>query len=113
MRILWYVCNMYVHIYVCCNTCLCTVVYAYVYLQFCSFPDGYLEFCHTMKVPMDVVLHKTPVNRAYKYFVISPATKNGAILSWEFIAGPKTRKGKVIDRSLKLHVPTNKINCGG
>ena len=82
-------------------------------LQFYRFPDDYLELCHTMKVPMDVVLHSDPVNRAYKYRVISPATKDGVIHSLEFIAGPRTRKGKVIDRSLKLHVPMTQISCGG
>ena len=79
----------------------------------CSFPDGYLELCHTMKVPMDIILHKNPVNRAYKYFVISPATREGAIHSFEFIAGVRTRKGNVIDRSLRLHVPKNNISHGG
>jgi len=66
-----------------------------------------------MKVPMDVVMHKNAVNRAYKYYVISPATKDGAIKSFEFIAGVNTKKGKVINRSLKLHVPKNNIYHGG
>ena len=79
----------------------------------CSFSDGYLELCYTMEVPMDIILHKNSVNRAYKYFVISPATKEGAIHSLEFIAGVRTNKGKVIDRSLKLHVPNNSIKHGG
>jgi len=110
------------------NTCFCSMnLYAYL-LYLCtvfmysnmylrafshySFLDGYLELRHTMKIPVDI-LHKNPINRAYKYFVTSPATIGGAIHSFEFIAGVKTRRGGVINRSLKLHAPLDKIYVGG
>ena len=67
--------------------------------------------CYTMKVPMDII--ENPFNRSYKYFVKSPATKEGAINSFEFISGPRTRRGNVINRCFKLHAPMNMINRGG
>jgi len=116
-NIYWELCVLW-YIIVVSNACFrstyCTYIkwYAYV-ISFCSFPDGYMELCYTMKVPMDVILHRYSINRAYKYFVLSPATKDGAIHCFEFIAGVRTSRAKVINRCLKLHAPLDKVHPGG
>lgn len=51
-------------------------------------------------------------NRRYKYYVQSSNTKKGIISQFEFIAGPKTKSGQIIDRSLKLYVDVKELKYG-
>lgn len=86
-----------------------------MYIIIISPQDGYLELIFSMKVPLQVVKETNAVLRKYKYHVESPLTQKGSISSLEFIAGIKTGRGEVIDRSLRLHVLDpiqNGCKCG-
>ena len=73
--------------------------------------DDYKELLYTLKIPLQKFKEKS-ANRRYKYHVVSPSTTKGAIESLEFISGPKTKGGKIIDRCLKLYINPEKLQCG-
>ena len=73
--------------------------------------DDYQELSCTLQIPLELLKQKAD-NRRYKYHVVTPKTKEKAIESFEFISGPQTKTGKIIDRSLELHVDVEKLNCG-
>jgi len=77
-----------------------------------SYPDDYLEFCHSVEVPIHTIRNSDAYVRGYKYRVESPYTKSETIQSWEFISGPYTLTGTVINRSLKLHLPLHNLESG-
>ena len=77
-----------------------------------SHNDDYLEFRHSVEVPIHIMRTTDALVRRYKYCVESPYTESQAINSWEFISGPRTRKGAVIDRSLKLYLPSHNLESG-
>jgi len=77
-----------------------------------SYTDEYLEFCHSVDVPMHIMQSYNTSVRRFKYRVESPYTKSDIIKSWEFISGPYTKKQEVINRSLKLHIPQQELQSG-
>ena len=72
--------------------------------------DDYQELICTIQIPLEILEQKADIGR-YKYYVVTPKTKEKAIESFEFISGPQTRTGKIIDRSLKLHVDVENPKC--
>ena len=90
---------------------MCIVFNGIMYIFVCSHEHvfnsthigGYLELSYSVKIPMSLLKSHSSFRR-YKYCVDSVATRAGIVNSVEFISGPTTKRGDVIDRCLKLHV---------
>ena len=83
-----------------------------VFFYMSSHRDDYLEFEHSVAVPLHIMTSLNASVRRFKYRVESPYTKCGAIQSWEFILGPYTKRGAVINRSLMLYLPPHSLESG-
>ena len=89
---------------------LCIITACVFVFDICSY-DGYQELSLILAFPLHEFEQKASVRR-YKYHVETPKTKAKAINSFEFICGPNTKTGSIIDRSLRLHVDVEKLTCG-
>ena len=65
-----------------------------------------------MKLSIHVLQDQNAALRRYMYHVESPLTQKKYITPLEFIAGRKTKSGYMINRSLKLHIESDKIQRG-
>ena len=79
--------------------------------NFCRGNGEYLEYHIAVKIPLQVLNNQDAAVRRYKYRVESSATKKGLLNSWEFISGPTSVRGCIVDRCLKLYAENTTCGC--